>query len=91
MLAKEHLDTSVIYVDGNERFTELLKKHTVAMLEGLWKNYGFDRRIGYNLPTLRDIGLERVRLDGSHTLIFGVMIAFHKITKRCDLSFSNTS
>ncbi len=59
------IDSSVRYIEGNERLSELLKKHSVAIIEGYKKLYGYDRTIGYKLATIfNHMGLERVRLDG---------------------------
>src|SRR5487761_558592 len=59
------IDSSVSYIEGDEHHNRLLRKRNIAMLEGYKKRYGCDRRIGYLLPKLfKDLGLERIRLDG---------------------------
>jgi ubiquinone/menaquinone biosynthesis C-methylase UbiE len=59
------LDSSISHVEGNEHYNRLLRKRNLAMLKGYKIRYGYNRRIGYLLPTFfKNVGLERVRLDG---------------------------
>jgi ubiquinone/menaquinone biosynthesis C-methylase UbiE len=60
------IDTSINYIPYNDRLNALLKHRDAAEIEGYRKVYGYDRQIGYKLPTLfKKLGLERVRLDAS--------------------------
>lgn len=58
------LDSHVVYIDGEPRLNELWRKHNAALISGYKKVYGYDRNVGYKLPTIfRKLGLERVRLE----------------------------
>jgi ubiquinone/menaquinone biosynthesis C-methylase UbiE len=59
------IDTSVGWFPDDPRLTELYAKSTSAMLKGYKKVYGYDRSIGYKIPSLfKELGLSQVRLDG---------------------------
>lgn len=57
--------TAMTYEPKRDRLVELQARHREAQLEGYRKLYGYDRNIGVKLPSIfRELGLERVRLDG---------------------------
>ncbi len=59
------IDTSVTWFPDDPRLTDLYARQTKAMIEGYKRVYGYDRSIGYKLPSLfSTLGLTGVRLDG---------------------------
>jgi ubiquinone/menaquinone biosynthesis C-methylase UbiE len=63
--AEAAIDTAVFYQPGRDRLSELWARQSEAQREGYRVLYGYDRNIGFKLPTIfRELGLERVRLDG---------------------------
>ena len=66
------VDTSVIFIENNERLNKLYSKQKSAMIKGYKIIHEYDRTIGYKLPIVfKKLGLERVRLDGiAHTYLW---------------------
>jgi len=58
-------DSVNFYYPESERLSELQTKSMRAGVEGYRKLYGYDRNIGWKLPSyFHELGLERIRLDG---------------------------
>jgi ubiquinone/menaquinone biosynthesis C-methylase UbiE len=53
------------FYPNNQRLTFLANKYQSAMVLGMKKRYGYDKNIGYKVPSLfKEAGLKRIRFDG---------------------------